>query len=76
MPILYSVVCRGNTVLSKYASCAGNFSEVTEQIISKIPAHNDKLTYSHGNYLFHYISENRIIYLCITDDVGLLFIVY
>lgn len=69
MPILYSVVSRGNTVLAKYASCAGNFAEVTEQIIAKIPPQNDKLTYSHGNYLFHYISENRIIYMCITDDV-------
>lgn len=69
MPILYSVVSRGPTVLAKYATCAGNFAEVTEQIISKIPNHNDKLTYSHGNYLFHYICENRIIYMCISDDV-------
>ncbi|VEN39862.1 unnamed protein product [Callosobruchus maculatus] len=68
MPILYSVVSRGSTILAKYASCAGNFTEVTEQIISKIPPHNDKLTYSHGNYLFHYASENGIIYMCITDD--------
>lgn len=70
MPILYSVVSRGSTVLAKYATCAGNFAEVTEQIISKIPPQNNKLTYSHGNYLFHYICENRIIYMCITDDVS------
>ncbi|KAK9886890.1 hypothetical protein WA026_019147 [Henosepilachna vigintioctopunctata] len=68
MPILYSVVTRGTTVLAKYASCAGNFDEVTEQVVSKIPPHNDKLTYSHGNYLFHYICENKIIFMCITDD--------
>jgi len=68
MPILYSVISRRTTVLCKYATCAGNFAEVTEQIISKIPPHNDKLTYSHGNYLFHYVSENGVIYLCITDD--------
>ncbi|KAM7443977.1 Vesicle-associated membrane protein [Porites harrisoni] len=48
MPILYSVVARGTTVLAKFASCAGNFAE--------------------GSYLFHYISEDRIIYLCITDN--------
>lgn len=70
MPILYSVISRGNTVLAKYASCAGNFAEVTEQIIAKIPPRNDKLTYSHGNYLFHYVSEDGIIYMCITDDVS------
>lgn len=68
MPILYSVVSRSSTVLVKYATCAGNFAEVTEQIIAKIPPYNDKLTYSHGNYLFHYVCENGIIYMCITDD--------
>ena len=50
MPILFAVVARGATVLAKYASCAGNFTEVTEQILSKIPADNSKLTYSHSRY--------------------------
>ncbi|XP_058443012.1 vesicle-associated membrane protein 7 [Malaya genurostris] len=68
MPILYSVVTRGPTVLAKYAECVGNFAEVTEQIIPKIKLDDHKLTYSHGNYLIHYICENRIIYMCITDD--------
>lgn len=71
MPILYSVISRGNTVLAKFASCAGNFAEVTEQILVKIPPQNEKLTYSHGNYLFHYVCENCIIYMCITDDVSI-----
>lgn len=70
MPILFSVVARGTVVLAKYASCAGNFTEVTEQILSKIPPHDDRLTYSHGNYLFHYIAENKLVYFCITDDVS------
>lgn len=68
MPILYSVISRGTTVLTKNAECVGNFAEVTEQIIKNIPTHNHKLTYAHGNYLIHFISEDRIIYMCITDD--------
>lgn len=68
MPILYSVVARGVTVLAKYASCAGNFEEVTEIILSQIPPENDKLTYSQGPYLFHYICEDNIIYMCVTDN--------
>jgi len=36
--------------------------------MAKIPSENAKLTYSHGSYLFHYICENRIVYMCITDD--------
>lgn len=70
MPILYSVVARGTTVLAKYASCPGNFTEVTDQILTKIPPENGKLSLSHGSYLFHYIWEDRIIYMCITDDVS------
>lgn len=68
MPLLYCVVARGGTVLSRYASCAGNFSEVTEQILQKISPDSPKLTYTHGSYLFHYLLEDGIIYLCITDD--------
>lgn len=41
---------------------------MTEQIIKNIPTHNHKLTYAHGNYLIHFINEDRIIYMCITDD--------
>ncbi|KAM5128405.1 vesicle-associated membrane protein 7 isoform X1 [Marmota monax] len=68
MAILFAVVARGTTILAKHAWCGGNFLEVTEQILAKIPSENNKLTYSHGNYLFHYICQDRIVYLCITDD--------
>lgn len=68
MPILYSVVARGPVVLAKHAHCAGNFEEVTEKILAKVPPQNDKLTYTQGPYLFHYICEDSIIYMCITDD--------
>ncbi|KAJ8254888.1 hypothetical protein GJAV_G00198480 [Gymnothorax javanicus] len=69
MAILFVVVSRGTTILAKHACCSGNFLEVAEQVLAKIPSENNKLTYSHGNYLFHYICHDRIIYLCITDDV-------
>ncbi|KAK1131081.1 hypothetical protein K0M31_017378 [Melipona bicolor] len=67
MPILYSVVAKGTTILAKYASCTGNFDEVTENILAK-KVENDKLTYSQGQYLFHYICEDNIVYMCITDN--------
>lgn len=71
MPILYAVVARQSTVLAKYAECVGNFQEVTEQVIQKIQMENHKLTYAHGNYLIHYICEDRVVYMCITDNVSL-----
>lgn len=48
MAILFAVVARGTTILAKHAWCSGNFLEVTEQILAKIPSENNKLTYSHG----------------------------
>lgn len=68
MPILFSIVSRGSVVLARYAECVGNFTEVTDQILPRIQLDNHKLTYLHGNYLIHYICENRVVYLCITDD--------
>ncbi|XP_017958675.1 vesicle-associated membrane protein 7 [Drosophila navojoa] len=68
MPILYSVIARGTTVLAKFAECVGNFAEVTEQILGRIGVHNHKMTYTHGDYLIHYTCENKIIYMCITDN--------
>jgi vesicle-associated membrane protein 7 len=55
-------------VLAKYASCVGNFSEISDLVLAKIPPENGKMTYSHGNYLYHYINNNNIIVLAITDD--------
>uniref|UniRef100_S4R9K5 Vesicle-associated membrane protein 7 n=1 Tax=Petromyzon marinus TaxID=7757 RepID=S4R9K5_PETMA len=68
MAILFSVVARSTTILAKHANFTGNFVEVAEQVLAKISPENAKLTYSHGSYLFHYISQDRIVYLCITDD--------
>jgi len=55
-------------VLTKYASCVGNFSEISDLVISKIPPGDGKMTYSHGTYLYHYIQDTGLIYLCITED--------
>ena len=67
MPILYSVVARGTTVLAKFASCAGNFAEVTEQILSRIPPENSKLTYTQGRFVLKdafYNLRNRKHFFC------------
>jgi len=75
MPLLYSVVSRGTTVLARFANnCTGNFSEITEQVLAQIGLDDSKMTYSHGSFLFHYILQDRIIYLCISDDVNHFFI--
>ncbi|CAM6055075.1 unnamed protein product [Sphagnum tenellum] len=68
MSLLYSVVARKNIILARHASCIGNFAEITDVILAKLDLEsNAKMTYQSGHYLYHYISEAGIVFLCITD---------
>jgi hypothetical protein len=70
MSILYSLVARETTVLTKYGPKAGNFAKVVDEILPGIQTDgNHKFIYSHGAFLFYYICENKLIYMCITDKV-------
>ncbi|XP_072941798.1 vesicle-associated membrane protein 7-like [Epargyreus clarus] len=67
MPILFSAIANQKVIIEKYASCEGNFMEILEEVISKLNKRNDKMTYSHGRYLFHYIIEDNNVFFCLTD---------
>ena len=69
MAILYSVISRKNIILARYAGCIGNFAEITDLVLGRIDTDaRSKMTYQSGHYLYHYISEAGVIFLCITDD--------
>lgn len=70
MPILFAIIARGVTPLAKCATCPGNFMDVVDQLLPRISEQRDnKITYAHGEYLFHYVVESGLVYLCITDDL-------
>lgn len=37
MPIIYSIISRGNTVLAEYTNNSGNFVQITRRILDRIP---------------------------------------
>ncbi len=50
--IIYTVVARGTVVLAHHAAVHGNFGEVSQQVLEKIPADVDgRLTYASGEYV-------------------------
>ena len=53
MAILYCVVARKPIELAKYdiCDCVGNFSEISDLVLAKIPPQDGKMTYSPGNLL-------------------------
>ena len=70
MTILYAVVSRGKTVLAEYTSITGNFPTVTRVLLGKIADEDAKMSYVYDQYVFHYIVENHIIYMCMCDDMN------
>eukprot|EP00730_Choanoeca_flexa_P008320 TRINITY_DN12475_c0_g9_i2.p1 TRINITY_DN12475_c0_g9~~TRINITY_DN12475_c0_g9_i2.p1 ORF type:complete len:253 (+),score=47.67 TRINITY_DN12475_c0_g9_i2:41-760(+) len=68
MALIYSLVARGNTILAEYTDSSGNFTTVTQNILDKIPSRDQKCTYVYDQYLFHYIREEGIVYLCLADE--------
>ncbi|CEG83963.1 Putative Vesicle-associated membrane protein 7 [Rhizopus microsporus] len=68
MSLIYGLVARGSVILSEHMNSSGNFATVTQAILEKIPPNNSKLTYVYDRYLFHYICEDGITYMCMADD--------
>lgn len=68
MPVFYSVVARGTVVLCDYASRSGNFERVTLSLLSNVPRHNTKISYSADQYMVHVLVEIPFTYLCIADE--------
>lgn len=70
MTIVYALVSRQKTVLAEYTAtlATGNFPTVTRMLLAKIPATDGKMTYIYDDWVFHYISEDGICYLCMSDE--------
>lgn len=70
MGIVYALVSRQKTVLAEYTatSATGNFPTVTRMLLAKIPTIDGKMTYVYDDYVFHYVVESGICYLCMSDE--------
>mmetsp|Transcript_26205 Transcript_26205/g.84746 ORF Transcript_26205/g.84746 Transcript_26205/m.84746 type:complete len:105 (+) Transcript_26205:57-371(+) len=70
MTILYALVARGNTVLAEYTFTSGNFPTITRVLLGKIPEQDGKMSYVYDQYVFHYVVENKMTFLCMADERG------
>lgn len=69
MPIVYSLVSRGATVLAEYTNTSGNFAQVTRKVLERIDTgRNTKISYACDRYVFHCVVDDGLIYLCLTDE--------
>ncbi|CAB4034188.1 vesicle-associated membrane [Paramuricea clavata] len=68
MPIYYSLIARDTTVLVDHSENTGNFPEIAQTILAKVPREDTKCTYISGSYHFHVMAEENLVYICMTDE--------
>ena len=68
MTILYALVARQNVVLAEYTFTSGNFPTITRVLLGKIPPEDGKMSYVYDQYVFHYIVEKKLTFLCMADE--------
>ncbi|PKU64985.1 Vesicle-associated membrane protein 721 [Dendrobium catenatum] len=69
--LIYSFVARGTMILAEYTEFKGNFMEIASQCLQRLPASNDKFTYSCDGHTFNYLVENGYAYCVVAvESVG------
>eukprot|EP00249_Psilotum_nudum_P003245 c16631_g2_i1 orf=1-453(-) len=66
--LIYSFVARGSVVLAEYTSFTGNFSEIAVQCLQKLPASNNKFTYTCDQHTFNFLVEDGFTYMVVADE--------
>ena len=68
MPIYYALVGKasGCVVLTDFTTYVGNFHSITQKLMPRIEANTMK-TFELDEFFFHYINEDGIVVLCMTD---------
>lgn len=56
--LIYSFVARGTVILAEYTEFTGNFTSIAAQCLQKLPASNNKFTYSCDSHTFNYLVED------------------
>lgn len=54
--------------MAEFTSSSGNFPTVTRVLLAKIPESDSKMSYVYDNYVFHYIVDQGITFLCMSDE--------
>ncbi|PWN54227.1 snare-like protein [Violaceomyces palustris] len=70
--IVLALVARGSEVMAETHDAEHErFLSAAQTILGRIPPHSSKLSYAFEDWLFHYISQDGIVYLAVADtDTG------
>ncbi|CAO1616319.1 unnamed protein product [Sympodiomycopsis kandeliae] len=71
MPIPLALVASGSSILvESHEQDAERFLSAASTILTRIPPNSSRLSYAFEDWLFHYVSEEGLVYLCVADGEG------
>ena len=71
MPIPMALVASGSEiVVQSHEADAERFLTAASPILTRIPPNSSRLSYAFEEWLFHYVSEEGFVYLCVADGEG------
>ncbi|XP_076921699.1 vesicle-associated membrane protein 721-like isoform X1 [Bidens hawaiensis] len=69
--LIYSFVARGTVILAEYTEFTGNFTTIAAQCLQKLPATNNKFTYTCDGHTFNYLVQDGFTYCVVAiESVG------
>lgn len=68
MPLVYSFVARGTTVLAEYSPFTGNFNQVAVECLTKLPNPESKFTITCDGHTFNFRAQDGYTYLVVADE--------
>ena len=70
MSIVYALIAKfPDIVLSEYSEYKGNFMQIIRIFLKKIPQISQLLEISYDNYILSSISDNNLIFFCLTENL-------
>lgn len=71
MPIPLALVASGSNILvESHEADSDRFLTAASTILTRIPPNSSRLSYAFEDWLFHYVSEEGLVYLCVADGGG------
>lgn len=68
MPLTYSCVARGSSILAEYAEKEGNFRSVAGDLLEKFAGKDGKFTHSTDGFVFTLLIKDGYTYAVVSDE--------
>ncbi|XP_022138666.1 vesicle-associated membrane protein 722-like [Momordica charantia] len=68
--LIYSFVARGTVILAEYSDFSGNFPSIAVQCLQRLPAGNNRFTYTCDGHTFNYLVDNGFTYCIVAVEAA------